>query len=138
MLFLCNIIKIKIKVYLKKKKATSSELLKKIVVEAILDTKAEEVLELDLRNITDSVADFFVICHGNNTTQVASISDAVYKTVKEEIGQIPQGQEGKTNAQWVILDYFDVVVHIFYKETRQYYQLEELWSDAITIEHETV
>lgn len=123
---------------MKKKKTTNSELLKKIVVEAILDTKAEEVVELDLRNISDSVADFFIICHGNNTTQVSGIADAVYKTVKEETGQTPQGQEGKANAQWVILDYFDVVVHIFYKETRQYYQLEELWSDAIAIEHETV
>lgn len=123
---------------MKKKKTTNSVQLKKLIVEAILDTKAEEVVELDLRNISDSVADFFIICHGNNTTQVSSISDAVYKAIKEETGQTPQGQEGKTNGQWVILDYFDVVVHVFYKETRQYYQLEELWSDAIAVEHETV
>jgi len=121
---------------LKKNTKNSSEELKKIVLNAILDKKASKVVELDLRNLTESVADFFIICSATNTTQVNAIANAVYKDVKSELGLLSKSQEGKENAQWIILDYFDIVVHIFLEETREYYQLEELWSDAKTIEHE--
>lgn len=120
---------------MKKKQQKSSDELKKIVVDAILDKKGNEVLELDLRNLEASVADYFIVCHGNSTTQVAAIADNVYKEVKDKLGIFPKGLEGKGNAQWIILDYFDVVVHVFYNETREYYQLEELWSDALAVEH---
>lgn len=120
---------------MKKIKKNNSEELKKIVVDAILDKKGNEVLELDLRNIEASVADYFIVCHGNSTTQVNAIADSVYKEVKDKLGLIPKGQEGKQNATWIILDYFDIVVHVFFNETREYYQLEELWSDAIAVEH---
>lgn len=116
-------------------KSSSSEL-KKVAIDAILDKKGLEVIELDLRNLTDAVADYFIVCHGSNTTQVGAIANSVYKEVKDKLGLLPKGQEGKTNAQWIILDYFDVVVHVFHNETREYYQLEELWSDAVSVEHE--
>jgi ribosome-associated protein len=121
---------------LKKKQNSAGLALKKMVIDTILDKKGHEVLELDLTNLTDAVADFFIVCHGDSHTQVNAIADAIYKKVKDELNLTPKGQEGKANAEWIILDYFDVVVHIFYKETREYYQLEELWSDALTLEHE--
>lgn len=121
---------------MKKIKKNSSDELKKVVVDAILGKKGHEVIELDLRNLTDAVADYFIVCHGNSSTQVAAIADFVYKEVKDAVGILPKGMEGKANAEWIILDYFDVVVHIFFNETREYYQLEELWSDAISVEHE--
>lgn len=109
--------------------------LNNIIVEALLDLKAEQVITLDLRELEESVTDFYIVCHGNSTTQVSSLSDSVYRKVKEELGLMPKSQEGKTSANWVLLDYFDVVVHIFLKDAREYYQLEELWNDAETIEH---
>ena len=121
---------------MKKKQKSASLELKKIVIDAILDKKGHEVMELDLTNLTDAVADYFIVCHGDSHTQVNAIADAVYKKVKDELNLMPKGQEGKKNAEWIILDYFDVVVHVFYKETREYYQLEELWSDALAVEHE--
>lgn len=104
--------------------------LNKIIVEALLDLKAEEVNTLDLRELDETVTDFYIVCHGNSNTQVSALSDTVFRKVKEELGVLPKAQEGKTTANWIILDYFDIVVHIFHKEAREYYQLEELWSDA--------
>ncbi len=118
-----------------KKNQSNSEELKKVIINAILDKKGEDLVELDLKDLSDSVADSFIICHGNSNTQVGAIANSVYKDVKNKLGLLPKGMEGKGNALWIILDYFDVVVHIFYKETRNYYQLEELWSDAMAIEH---
>jgi ribosome-associated protein len=119
-----------------KKKKTNSDILKNLVIEAILDKKGKEVIELDMHEVDTSLADYFMLCHGDNTTQVSAIADSVYKKVKDELGILPlKGIEGKQNATWMILDYFDVVVHVFLKETREYYQLEELWSDALTVEH---
>lgn len=121
---------------MKNKEIVGTEELKNAVIEAILDIKGHEVLELDLRDLTDAVSDYFIVCHGDSNTQVNAIANSVYKKIKDQYNLLPKSQEGKQNAEWIILDYFDVVVHIFYKETRQYYQLEELWSDAVTVEHE--
>lgn len=118
-----------------KKLTKETKTLKNLIIEALLDLKGEEVLSLDLRKLDESVTDFYIVCHGNSTTQTSALSDAVYKKIKDEMGLLPKAQEGKTSANWIILDYFDVVVHIFYKEARAYYQLEELWSDAKTEEH---
>lgn len=118
-----------------KKISKETKQLNKIIVEALLDMKAEEVITLDLRELEESVTDFYIVCHGNSTTQVSSLADTVYRKVKEEMGLTPKAQEGKAFANWILLDYFDVVVHVFHKEAREYYQLEELWNDAETIEH---
>lgn len=109
--------------------------LNNLIVEALQDLKAEQIITLDLRELDDTVADFYIVCHGNSNTQVSALSDAVYQKVKDEIGELPKAQEGKASANWIILDYFDTVVHIFHKEAREYYQLEELWNDAETIAH---
>lgn len=118
-----------------KKIAKDTKKLTDLVIEALQDVKGEEIMTLDLRDLDESVSDFFIVCHGNSNTQVAALSGAVYQKVKAELGLSPKTQEGKQAANWILLDYFDVVVHIFHKEARNYYQLEELWSDAKTIEY---
>lgn len=115
--------------------STETNKMRALIVEALQDVKAEEIITLDLRKLDDTVSDFYIVCHGNSNTQVMALADAVYKKVKDEMRLFPKAQEGKESAQWMILDYFDVVVHIFYKEAREYYQIEELWSDAKTIQH---
>lgn len=118
-----------------KKVNKETKQLNDLIVEALLDLKAEEVITLDLRALEESVTDFYIVCHGNSTTQVTALSDNVFQKVKEATGLMPKAQEGKATANWILLDYFDVVVHIFHKEAREYYQLEELWNDALTTEH---
>ena len=109
--------------------------LREFIIEAIQDIKGEELVTLDLRALDDTVTDYYMVCHGTSNTQVNAIADSVFKKVKDELGILPKAQEGKIAANWVILDYFDVVVHVFYKEAREYYQLEDLWSDAVRKEH---
>lgn len=112
-----------------------TKILKELVIEALQDIKAEEIIELDLRNIEEAVSDHFIICHGTSNTQVGALSDSVFRKIKDELSLFPKSQEGKVSGNWIILDYFDVVVHIFHKEAREYYQLEELWNDAKTVEY---
>ena len=85
---------------------------------------------MDLRDIDEAITDFFVVCHGTSTTHVGSLSQNLRLEVKEDLGSIPMGNSGHDTGQWVVLDYFDIVVHIFLEETRSLYLLEELWSDA--------
>ena len=118
-----------------KKIKKETKLLKNLVIEALKDIKAEEIIELDLRKIDEAVTDYFIVCHGTSNTQVSALSDSVFKKVKDELSIFPKAQEGKVSGNWIILDYFDVVVHIFHKEAREYYQLEELWNDAKTVEY---
>jgi len=110
--------------------------LEETVVDAILDKKGEKVVSLDLRKIGDAVADIFIICHATSRTQVKAIADNIDRKVKENLGENPWHSEGFVNFEWVLLDYIDVVVHIFVKERREFYQLEELWQDAERTDHE--
>jgi ribosome-associated protein len=114
----------------KKVTLQSSMDLKDAIIEAMLDRKAQDIL-LDLRDINESVADFFIVCHGESTTQVGGIAENVYHEVKDKTAQFPNSTEGKKSAQWVIVDYGDVVAHIFHKDVRDFYALEDLWSDAV-------
>ncbi len=108
----------------------SSEVLSSWVVEGMLEKKAHEVVVLDLRQVKHAVADYFVICSGNSDTQIDAISDAVEEQIHKMSKQNPWKREGKENKEWVLLDYIDVVAHIFNKEKREFYGLEELWGDA--------
>ena len=110
----------------------SSELLQKFVVEGLQEIKGENITILDLREIESAVTDFFIIAEGNSNTQVNALSDSVHKSVRENIGDRPWHIEGKENAEWVLMDYVNVVVHIFQKGTREFYDLESLWGDAPT------
>jgi len=108
----------------------TAEELCKVIVKGMEDKKASDIVMMDLREIFTTMTDFFVICSATSDTQVDGISNAieeeVYKTNKEK----PWMSEGKNTNQWVLLDYVNVVVHIFLKDKREFYQLEELWGDA--------
>ena len=109
-----------------------------IIVDSIQDIKANNVKKLDLRKLDDAPCDYFVICDGSSNTQVKAIADNILKRVKDEVGTLPSHREGLQNALWICLDYFNIVVHVFYKETREFYQIEGLWSDAKITEYEAV
>ncbi|MGV3530694.1 MAG: ribosome silencing factor [Flavisolibacter sp.] len=107
----------------------------KTIIKAIQEKKGEHVVSLDLRKIPEAVADFFIICEAGSQPQVRAISDFVEDQVRKNCGEAPFHHEGKTNLQWVLLDYVNVVVHVMLPETRKFYKLEEMWSDASVDEH---
>jgi ribosome-associated protein len=115
-----------------KKKADSLQYsLTELVIDSILDKKGEEVVHLDLTALPDAVSDHFIICHADSTTQVRAIGNHIVDNVFEKSGDKPFSKEGFDNAEWIIIDYMNVVVHVFYKEKRYFYHLEDLWHDAV-------
>jgi iojap-like protein len=100
------------------------------IVEAIQDTKGEDIKLLDLTKIENSAADYFIICSANSNTQVNAIAGNIEKKVRNELKNRPWHVEGTENAMWILVDYISVVVHIFQKHIREFYDLEDLWSDA--------
>jgi len=102
------------------------------IVEGIENLKGENIQLLDLRAIDNTPCDYFVVCSGNSNTQVNAIVQSVQKTVSKAVHEKPFHTEGQDNAEWVLLDYVDVVVHVFQKNIRAYYNLEALWGDAKT------
>lgn len=109
---------------------TEKQLLIDKIVEAIQDTKGEDIKIFDLTGIENSVAETFVICTGNSNTQVSAIAGNIEKKVRNELKDRPWHVEGADNSLWVLVDYVSVVVHIFQREIRDYYEIEELWGDA--------
>lgn len=106
------------------------EQLNHLIVEGIRDKKGKKIVQLDLRKLGDAPADFFIICEGDSNTHVKAITDSIYKKVKEEMDTAPMHSEGSSNSRWILMDYFNTVVHVFHPETREFYELEHLWSDA--------
>ncbi|MCC6600494.1 MAG: ribosome silencing factor [Crocinitomicaceae bacterium] len=100
------------------------------IVNGMKEVKAKDIVVLDLRNLSSTPADFFVICHGTSTTQVEAISRSVEKFTRQDFDERPGHMEGTRNAQWILMDYFTVLVHIFEEKMRSYYDLEGLWADA--------
>jgi ribosome-associated protein len=96
----------------------------------MLEKKAIDIAILDLRKVKNAVADYFIICTGNSDTQVDAITDSVEHEVYKEFKLYPNSREGKGNNEWILLDYFDAVVHVFKQDKRTFYALEELWGDA--------
>ena len=109
--------------------ATSKQLASNII-EGIQDKNGKEIILLELKNVENSICDFFVICHGTSTTHVDAISESIEKKTKEQLKEKPYRKEGLKNLTWVLMDYEDVVVHIFQEEYRKFYNLEDLWADA--------
>ena len=107
----------------------------KTIIRAIQEKKGEDIVSLDLRKIPEAVADFFVICTANNQPQIRAIADSVEEQVKKVCGELPYHYEGKQALQWVLIDYVNIVVHIMMTESRKFYKLEEMWSDAHLEEH---
>ncbi len=104
--------------------------LQDLIVDCITDIKGKRIVVLDLRALDDAPASFFVVCEGDSTTQVRGIAGNIERRIKTERQLHPGHVEGLEHAKWVCMDYFDVIVHIFYPETRKFYDLENLWSDA--------
>jgi len=114
----------------------SDEDLNDLILDSITDIKGKNITKLDLRALDDAPTDFFIICEGDSNTQVRSIAENIHTRLKAESGVFPgRGPEGLQTAKWVCLDYVTTVVHIFHRETREFYALEDLWSDATSVEY---
>ena len=104
--------------------------LMKTVVKGMKDKKAREIVCIDLRDIKNSIADFFVVCHAESRTHIEAIARSVEEVVYKKSGEMPFHKEGFTNSEWLLLDYTNVVAHIFIQEKREFYGIERLWADA--------
>jgi ribosome-associated protein len=113
-----------------KKKIKEEEDITGVIIEGILDKKGEQIVSIDFSNIQNAIFKSFVICHGNSRVHVESIADSIEEVVRKKSGRKPWHKEGQINAEWILLDYVDIVVHIFQEKFRNYYQLENLWADA--------
>ena len=103
----------------------------KTIIKAIQDKKGEHIVTLDLRKIPEAIADFFVICSATSTTQVKAISDYVEEQIKLVCDEYPYKHEGHQSSTWILIDYVNIVVHVMQPDTRKFYRLEEMWSDAV-------
>ncbi|MCF8296553.1 MAG: ribosome silencing factor [Saprospiraceae bacterium] len=112
-----------------KNKNETSQLLE-VIINSIQEKKADEIVSLYLENIPNSICSYFVICQAKSSTQVNAIADSVLEMVKKETGLSPINKEGFENSEWILIDYFDIVVHVFQENSRNFYQLEKLWADA--------
>lgn len=112
------------------KEAQNSKILSDAVIHGMKEKKASDIVLIDLREIGNAVADFFVICSGNSDTQIDAISDSVEQEVYKLTSDNPWRKEGKENKEWILMDYANVVVHIFRNDRREFYSLEKLWGDA--------
>ena len=117
---------------------TDTEKLVNSIIEGIHKKKGKEVISLNLSKLDNAVCKYFVICHGESNTQVDALADSVEDTVLEMTGEKVWHKEGKNTATWILLDYSDVVVHIFQKTYRDFYKLEDLWADAKLTKHEDI
>jgi ribosome-associated protein len=111
------------------KKGRELQLIEEIIL-GIENVKGENIHQLDLRELDNTPCDFFIVCSGNSNTQVSAIVNSVQKTVSKSLHEKPFQIEGLDNAEWVLMDYVNVVVHVFQNQIRQYYNIEELWGDA--------
>ena len=107
----------------------------KTIITAIQEKKGENIISLDLRKIDEAVSDFFIICEAGSQPQVRAIADHVEDLVKSQCGELPYHHEGFQALQWVLIDYVNVVVHVMLRESRGFYKLEEMWSDAVVEHH---
>lgn len=107
-----------------------TERLLETILQGIQNKKGNDIVKVDLTVLENTFCQFFVICHGNSNTQVSAIAESVVQIVKKDLQEKVWHKEGLENAHWVLLDYGDIVVHIFQKEFRDFYNLEELWADA--------
>ncbi len=112
------------------KKIVNSDLLITEIIKGIEDVKGENISILDLRDIENTVCEYFIVCDANSNTQVNAISGSIQKKVSKSIKDKPWHVEGENNAEWVLIDYVNVVIHVFQKQVREFYDLEGLWGDA--------
>ncbi|MDX1406620.1 MAG: ribosome silencing factor [Saprospiraceae bacterium] len=118
------------------RKIERTDALNQLIIDSISDTKGKQIIKLDLTELDDAPTDYFIVCQGDSSTQIRAIAENIRLKVKEATGEHPAHYEGHGNARWICIDYFDTVVHVFYPETRAFYALEELWSDAMVTEYD--
>ena len=118
-----------------KKNTIASEALNDMIVDGMQDIKAKRIVKIDLRKLYDAPTDYFIICEAESNVQVRAITDSIYRKVKENLQVTPTHIEGGLQSTWIVMDYFDTVVHVFLRETRAFYELEDLWSDGATTEY---
>jgi len=118
--------------------AEHPDVLNDLIVDAIQDIKGKDIVKFDLRQLEESSTDFFIICHGNSNTQIAGIINNVEKRVYDTLGIRPNHSEGKQSKSWMLVDYFSVVVHVFSKDKREFYNIEDLWSDAAVTSYDNI
>jgi ribosome-associated protein len=114
----------------KTKKLNQSQLLIDVAIKGLQDTKAENIVCIDLRGIENAVCEYFVICTGTSNTHVSALAGSVEKEIRNTLHDRPWHSEGFGNSEWILLDYVNVVIHIFQEEAREFYNLEGLWADA--------
>ncbi len=115
--------------------AVPAEMLNDVIVDAIQDIKGKKIVKIDLRKLHDAPTNYFIICEGESNVQVRAITDSIYRKVKEVYQTTPTHIEGGLQSTWIVMDFFDTVVHVFYKDTRSFYELEDLWSDGALTEY---
>lgn len=118
--------------------ALSIEAFNDLILDSIQDIKGKKIVKLDLRGLEDTPTDFFIICEGESNTQIKAIAENIRRRVKEETGLLPAHLEGVQGGIWALVDYFNVVVHVFHPEKRAFYDLENLWSDASFTEYDSL
>ena len=114
----------------KKKTLDTADILANIIIEGMQENKAKEIASLNLKEIESAVCDYFIICHGTSNTHISAIADSVINETLTTLNDKPFNKEGLGNGEWVLLDYGNVVAHIFQRETRDFYNIEKLWGDA--------
>ncbi|MBT3547175.1 MAG: ribosome silencing factor [Flavobacterium sp.] len=112
------------------KKPVSTDELISVIIKGIDDVKGDDIQLIDLRQIENTVCDYFIICSGNSNTQVNAITGSIQKLVSKELKDKPWHIEGQNNSEWILMDYVNVVVHVFQKQIREFYDIESLWGDA--------
>ncbi|MFD2863458.1 ribosome silencing factor [Mucilaginibacter antarcticus] len=115
----------------KNKTTSESGYISELAIHGIQEKKGNDIVRLDLRNLNSSVTDYFVICHADSTTQVKAIANSVEDEISKALNQDPWRKEGLENGEWVLLDYINVVVHVFRTDKREFYGVEDLWGDAV-------
>ncbi|QAA80301.1 ribosome silencing factor [Aequorivita sp. H23M31] len=122
---------------MQKKQAETDQLITQIIL-GIEDVKGVDIEILDLRDIENTVCDYFIICNGTSNTHVNAIVNSIQKSVGKSLKEKPWHVEGSENAEWILIDYIDVVVHVFQKHIREFYDIEGLWGDAKSVKIETI
>lgn len=118
----------------KKKELSDAQILVDVVIKGLQERKAEKIVTIDLRSLENAVCDFFIICTGTSSTHVGALSKAAEEEVRKTLGEKPWHAEGFGNAEWILLDYVNTVVHVFQDEARNFYNIEGLWADAVVTE----
>ncbi len=112
------------------KKIDATNILLENIINAIQDVKGKEIISLDLRKIDSAICKYFVICTGTSNTHVNSIESNIKKTISRDLGEKPFHIEGNNIGEWVLMDYYDIIVHVFQEKTRAFYNIEDFWGDA--------